>query len=128
MRVELVRRGDRRFRVAGKRVADREEVQVVAIVSDEIEAFLGRLGQRFIGAHRGLVHAHGFQIIPRADVDVRRHVDQVARRGRERFQPFRSRERPLRVLRCFDRVNVVVQRADVIGLLRLRSLERCHDF
>ena len=79
-------------------VGDGEEMQVVAVVHDGVQA-LDPAGPdvRLIGPRRLLVAPGGGGIVPRALVDVRGHVHEMSGGRRQHAQPGRVRERPLRI-------------------------------
>jgi|RhiMethySRZTD1v2_1073278.scaffolds.fasta_scaffold00226_50 hypothetical protein len=58
---------------------------------------------------------------------MRRHVDHVARRGHQRSQSIGTALGTIGIVGRLDEVNVVVQRASMIGKPRNRPLERLED-
>ena len=78
--------------------------------------------QHVVRVHRVPVGLDGIGPPAHADVDVRRHVHQVARARHRRREALGARHRALRVLRL-HRVDVEVAGARVLGAQRQRRLE-----
>ncbi len=94
--------------------------RVHALRARRLQELLVRLGRRNVGLLRRFVFAG-------ADVDVRRHVHQVSRGGRQSGQPVRAIVRPLRLVRRFHRVDVEVVCADVLGIAPQHALQCADD-
>ena len=109
--------------------AHRDEMQIVAVIHHWVDTLLAR---RFeVGAvyfcgllvclDRGLVVAS-------ANVDVRRHVHDVSRAGCKRGQFVGCRQSALRIVRGLDRMDVIVDRAQMVGVALHDRFERRYDF
>ena len=104
-------------------------MQVVAVIHHRVDA-RGRaaLDVRLIRKRGFLVGLQRRFVVARADVDVRGHVHDVSRGGRQLGQMIRAGERALGRVGSLDRVNVIVNRAQVIGLAPNHGLQRRHNF
>ena len=103
---------------------DEDEVHVVRIVGVGVDA--ARLPLREVGLVGGRCHLVRFQrveIAPDAEVDVRRHVDQVAGREVLGRQPVGVGLRTLRLVRGLDGVDVKMDCADMVRVRRQHAFE-----
>ena len=114
--------------VAGIHRRRRLELHVVRVVHHRIEAAgAGGLDVALVDGGRVGVTLRGFHVLPGADVDVRRHVNEVTRARHERLEAAGLRHRALRRLRRFDRVNVIVIRPRMVWIARHHAFERGDD-
>ena len=87
-------------------------MQIVTVVHQGVDALRAtRLDVGPVDCGRVLVGFNRRCVVARADVDMSRHVHDVSRRWRHGGQPVGPSQGPLRRLRGFHRVNVVVDRA-----------------
>ena len=115
--------------IAVHRGADRDEMQVVAVVHHRVDA--RRVVRPDIGAVcrcRVFICLDRGCIVSGANVDMRRHVHDVPGSGRHRRQSVGSRECALRRFGSFNGVNVVVDRSQVIGIAFYHRLQRGDNF
>ena len=125
---ELVGRTRRFIELPGHHRRGREEIQVVVVVGRRIEAVGVRFGDvPAIDIGRFRVGGDGAGVIAGPHVRVRRHVHEMPGGGHERFEAAGARERAFRRQRRFGRVNVVVIRADVIGMTPEHAFEHVDD-
>ena len=106
-----------------------EEVQVVRVVHHSVHAIRRRRSTQIAAIGRGAVRV-GLRcrgVVARAGVDMGRHVEQMAGRLGQRREALRARERARRRARRLDRVNVVVIRAEVIGVPQQHGFQHAHD-
>ena len=109
---------DREFRPSTEGGGGPQEVDVVGVVGDRVEPLGVALRDVVeIGGDRALVGRDGVVVAADADVDVSRHVDQVAGGGHELAEGVRARLGEVRFPR-FHQVDVVVVRARVVGMRR----------
>ncbi len=114
--------------VAHERVFHRDEVQIMGVVHQWIDALRMSLCEiGFIGAHGGEVGFLTIFVIPYANVDVRGHVDQVSRRWCEARQALGRGQAGFRMRRRLDGVDVEVVRTEMIGIAFQYSLEHGND-
>jgi len=100
---------------------------VVGIVAVLVEA--GRpaiLDVGLVFGHRVMVVLDHEVVLPRPHVDVRGHVDQVARARHQLGQPVGAGQRPFRRRGRLHHVNVEVAGARVVRVLRDGALQRRH--
>ena len=109
--------------------AQRGEVPVVRHVTERIHAVaaLAHREELLVGGGRAEVGERRIVVAARADVDVRGHVHQVARAGREVAQRVGELLRTRGIIGRFDRVDVVVDRADVLRIALEHRLDRTDD-
>ena len=106
----------------------------MAIVShvDPVETLPGHLLPVLrVGGDRPLVRLDCLLPLAEPQIDVRRHVDQVAQTGGELAEPVGDRGRLAGLGRRFHGMNVEVQRERVVGRLlqdRLESLHHLRSF
>ena len=97
--------------------SDGNEVQVVAVVHARVNALNATcLNVGFIGASSGDIGLHRSVVVAGADVDVGWHVNDVSRRRRHCCQTIGPRQRAFRGGRSFYGMDVVMDRAQVIGI------------
>ena len=125
---ECIGRLDRLRTAARHRGGEGEEVDVVRVVRERIDAHrVLPFDEHLVGVDGVLVGLHGVVPPSDADVDVCGHVDHVPFARHELSEPLGARHRGLRVHR-FDRVDVVMARAGVVRVARDDSLELAYDF
>jgi hypothetical protein len=90
-------------------VREPKKMHVVRIVTAGIHADrLREAGVILIGPRCTFVHDHGIMIATHAHVDVRGHVNEVPRSGREFADAIRARDSLLRIRAGLDEVNIQV--------------------
>ena len=105
------------------------EVKIVAVIHHGIDALSStRLDVRAIDGSSFLIGFHRRFIVAGSDVNMRRHVHQMARPWRHCGQLVRGRQRPLRGRRSLNCVDVIVDRTHVIGIAFDYRFERGHNF
>ena len=105
-----------------------QEMVVVGHVAHAVGALGVHLRQvAFVGLDRALVGRRGLGITAGAHVDVRRHVQQVARARHQRAQPLGLRHGALGRGREFEQVHPVVIGAGVVGGQRQGPRQQRHD-
>src|SRR4026207_2121086 len=104
-------------------------MEIVTVIPIGIIAGQMRAGQiPFIGMGRFGIALGRLVIHPDASVDMRRHMDQVARAGHEPGKTVGTSQRALRFTRSFDSVNIVMTGAGMVWLLVENRLERRNNF
>ena len=104
------------------------KMQIVAVIHHRINTLRARLlDVRTVHFCSFLVGLNRGFIVSGADVNMGGHVNDVAGPRREPGQPIGSRQRAVGIIRSLDRVNVVVDRAQVIGIALDHALERAHN-
>ena len=115
---ECIGRLDRLRTAARHRGGESEEVDVVRVVRQRIDAHrVLPFDEHLVGMDGVLVGLHGVVPPSDSDVDVCGHVDHMPFARHEISEPLRAWHRGLRVHR-FDRVDVVVARAGVVRVAR----------
>ena len=105
------------------------KMQIVAVIHHGIDALHARLPDvSAVHLRRFFVRLHCGFVVSSADVNVRGHVNDVSGAGCEAGKPVGCRQRAVGIIRSLDRVNVVVDRAQVIGIALDHALERADDF
>ena len=97
-------------------------VRIVGVGVDALRLHLREIG--LVGGRRHLVGLQRVEVAPDAEVDVRRHVDQVAGRKVLGRQPVGVGLRTLRLVRRLDGVDVEMDRADMVGVRLQHALQR----
>ena len=106
----------------------RQKIQIVVVVHRRIHAARVRVGDVLaIDLCRLGVGRDGPGVVAGPHVDMRRHVDEVTRGRHQRLEAFGAGERPLRRVRRFDGVDVVVVGAHVARAALQHRLEHVHD-
>ena len=102
----------------------RFELEVVSVVAHRVKRLRAlRTEIRLIHRRRGGVGPRRAPVLAGADVDVRRHVHEVAGSRHERLEAGCRRGRTLRCARGLHRVDVIMVRPRVRGLLREYALD-----
>jgi hypothetical protein len=119
---------DRGRRTSGHRRREAQEVKVVRVVRDGIEArrTMGVGEIRLVGVHGVAVGLDRIVVATDAKVDVSRHVHDVSRTRHQLRETFGTRQRT-RGKRGFDGVDVEVACARMIAVLLECTLERNED-
>ncbi len=100
----------------------------MAVVHQRIDALAAvRLDEGTVGRRRLRVRLGRAGVVAGALEDVRRHVHEMSGRRRRGTQPLRTGERALRMRRRLDGVDVVVIRAEVMGVALQHRLQRADD-
>ena len=117
VRSEQLRTAARLRVIAVHRRGHGNKVQVVAVIHHRVDA------RSRAALDVGLIRQRGFLVsfqrcfvIAGAYINVRGHVHDVSRGGRQFGQPMRAGQRALRRIRGLHRMNVVVNRAQMIRL------------
>ena len=107
---------------------DQHEVDIVGIVSDRIDADRARLGDvGLVNLRRRLVGVERVHIAADPEVDVARHVHDVAGARHQRGKPVGIGLAALRTIRRLDEMDVKVHRPRVVWLLRQYRLKAFLD-
>ncbi len=126
---EIARDFRRAFAVAFHHVRRPQELNVVRVVHHGIHALgISRAKVKAVGLDSADVGIGGSVVVTDPKIDVRRHVHQVSGRGHQLAKPLCAGECASRIIRSFHRVDIVVIRADMAGILRDHTLERRDNF
>ncbi len=105
-----------------------DEVDVVGVVPHAVVlARLAHLEVRAVGLHGALVRRHGILVAAHAEVDVRGHVDQVARARHQRTEAVGRGRAAVGLGAGLDRVDVEMEGARMVGGGGQHALERLDD-
>ena len=100
-------------------------MDVVRVVAERVHALRAALRDVvLVGGNRLLVRLDGVGVAPDAQVDVRRHVDDVPCPGHQRQQAIGFLLRAFGSLGRLPQVDPVVERARVLRVARQHALER----
>ena len=127
-RIRGARRVERKRAAAVHRRGSPQEMPIVRDVPDAVGTLRVDLCDvALVGADRALVGRDRVGVAAGAHVDVRRHVQQVARSRHQPPQPVRARPCLLRMRRRLHQVDPVVVGAGVRRCLRERAREQRAD-
>ncbi len=114
---KLVGRLDRTGIIARFGLRGGKHVDVVVVVHQRVDAACAAsLDVVAVGDYRQLIALYSLLMVAGEQVDVRRHMNQVAGIRSKAHQSVGSRCAAFRVWRCLDGVNVIVIRPGVIGV------------
>ena len=103
-------------------------MQIVVVIEHRIDALhLALLDVAVVDIGGDLVARPPLPIVADQQVDVRRHVDEMAGGRRDRRQPLRRGQRPFRMRRRLDGMNVEMVGARMIGIARQHRFQDRYD-
>src|SRR5215471_10338089 len=116
--VELPRRLQGLAQLSGAIVALDQEMEIMAVVHQGIDASLHIIGLEILAIGLGcrFIGSCSRIIVACADVDMSRHVDEMARAWVQSRQSLRARQRPLGLEGCLYRMNIEMVCPDVLGI------------